>query len=370
MVALHDHFVKLVIPFEYSKEYSEAISAIKASQCWESNKRVPRDMFMHIKHLISSENSSNSVVASFLLSEEGRKTLEFPLLKDQIAVLLKKGAEGPELSDFKLRFTVPEVYLFLFETHVGFIVLDITYTEPGNLEAVEMANHQLKKIGLSRLFIYRDGENPEKANKGIVFFNRFFESLKLLLSLDSFFEEEKRTLRHLYLFSYLILDQVPESEAERDTFMAETLFRLSNGFHAHYHPSKTEYDLDRNSQVLNFVHNIFWGVNQEGVACVACLTGDHRQTHFLTQIFKYNVENSYFYLYILAMAQRFSLLLISQITADLPLEIRGSVEVLKNKKEIISAIDALQQEIVLYGLRINYSQVSYNSHYTCFYEKL
>lgn len=306
----------------------------------------------------------------FLLSEEGRKTYEFPLLKNQTGVLLKKGSGGQEVPDFKIRFTVPDVYLFLFETQVGFIVLDIKYVESESLEAVQMANHQLKKIGLSRSFISRDGEKPDKASKGMGFFNRFFESLKALVSLVSFFEEQDRMLRHLYLFSYLTLDHLPESEEERNEFMAGTLFRLRNGFHAHYDPSKIEFELGHNSQVLNFVHNIFWGVSQEGVACVACLTGDSRQTHFLTQIFKYNVDNSYFYLYILAMAQRFSLLIIAKKTANIPLEKRGSIDELENKKEIICAIDALRQDIVLYGLRINYSQVSYNFHYTLFYEKL
>lgn len=370
MATLQDHFVKLVIPFEYSKEYSSTVSKIRESKSWEQNGRVPRDLFLHAKRLISSEISENSIGASFLLSEEGRKDLEFPLLKDQVGVLLKKGAEGPELPDFKIRFMVPEVFLYLFETRVGFIVLDIKYVEPESLEAVEMASYQLKKIGLSRSFIYRDGEKPEKDKKGKSFFDRFFESLKLLVSLVSFFEEQDRMRRHFYLFSYLILDHVPESETERNNFIAETLFRMRNGFHAHYQPSKKEYDLEHNSQFLSFVHNIFWGVSVEGVACVAFLTGDHRQTHFLTHTFSNNVESSYFYLYILAMAQRFSLLLISQKTADLPPEIRGSIDVLKNKKEIIGAIDTLQQEIVLYGLRINYSQVSFNFHYTLFYEKL
>jgi len=370
MVALHDHFVKLVIPFEYSMGYSEAISAIRASQCWESNKRVPRDMFLHIKHLISSEATNNSIGANYVLSTTGRSTCNFPLLKDQAGVLLKKGSGDPELPDFEIKFTVPEVYLFLFETQVGFIALDIKYIEPGSLEVIEMANHQLKKIGLSRSFICRDGEKPEKAKKGIGFFDRFFESLKPLVSLVSFFEEQDRMLRHLYLFNYLILDHLPESDTEKTNFIFETLFRLRNGFHAHYYPSKKEFDPESNSQVLSFVHNIFWGVSQEGVACVAYLTGDFRQTHFLTQIFKYNVENSYFYLYILAMAQRFSLLIIAKKTADIPLEITGSIDELKNKKEIICTIDALRQDIVLYGLRINYSQVSYNFHYTLFYEKL
>jgi len=370
MVALHDHFVKLVIPFEYSKEYFEAISAIRASQCWEPNTRIPRDMFLHIKHLISSETSNNSIGVSYVLTAAGRSTCNFPLFKDQAGVLLKKGSGDPEIPDFEIKFTVSEVFLFLFETQVGFIILDIKYVEPGSLEVVEMANHQLKKIGLSRSFICRNGEKPEKAKKGIGFFDRFFESLKPLVSLVSFFEEQDRMLRHHYLFSYLILDHVPEVETERNNFIAETLFRFRNGFHAHYHPSKKEYDLEHNSQFLSFVHNVFWGVSQEGVACVACLTDDSRQTHFLTHIFNYNIENSYFYLYMLAMAQRFSLLIIAKKTADIPPEIRGSIDELKNKKEIICAIDALRQDIVLYGLRINYSQVSYNFHYTLFYEKL
>ena len=370
MTTLHDHFVKLIIPFEYSKEYSSTVSKIRESKSWKQNERVSRDLFLHAKRLISSEISENSIGANFLLSQEGRKDLEFPLLKDQFGVLLKKGAEGPDLPDFKIRFSIPEVYLYLFETRVGFIVLDIKYAEPESLEAVEMANHQLKKIALSRSFIYRDGEKSEKNEKGIGFFDRFFESLKLLVSLVSFFEEQDRMLRHFYLFSYLILDHVPESETERNKLIAETLFRMRNGFHAHYHPSKKEYDLEHNSQFLSFVHNIFWGVSQDGAACVAFLTEDSRQTHFLTHIFRYNVENSYFYLYMLAMAQCFSLLSISKRTAELPPEIRGSIDVLKNKKEIIGAIDALQQEIVLYGLRINYSQVAFNFHYTLFYEKL
>jgi hypothetical protein len=219
-------------------------------------------------------------------------------------------------------------------------------------------------------FIYRDGEKPEKTKKEKDFFDRFFESLKDFVSLVSFFEEKNRMPRHCYLFSYLLLDHVPVSENEENGFMAEALFRLRNGFNAHYYPSKKECDFECNSQVLNFVHNIFWGVSQEGVACIACLTDESQQTHFLQKIFIYNVQNSYFYLYVLAMAQRFSLLSISKRTADLPSGIRYSFDLLKNEKEIIKTIDALQKDIVLYGLRINFSQVAYNFHYTLFYEKV
>jgi len=370
MATLQDHFVKLVIPFEYSKEYSETISEIRESKYWEQSTCVPRDLFLHAKRLISSEISKNSIGASFLLSEEGRKDLEFPLLKDQFGVLLKKGAEGPDLPDFKIRFSIREVYLYLFETRVGFIVFDIKYVDPESLEAVEMANHQLKKIGLSRSFIYRDGENIEKAKKGKGFFDQFFENLKAFVELVSFFEEENRMLRHCYLFSYLVLDHVPVSESERNSFLAESLFRLRNGFNAHYYPSQTEYDLGHNSQILNFVRNIFWGVSQEGVACIAFLTGEPQQTHFLQKTFIYNAQNSYFYLYVLAMTQRFSLLSISKRTAELPSGIRNSLEMRQNKKEIIKTIDDLQREIVLYGLRINFSQVAYNFHYSLFYEKI
>jgi len=370
MATLHDHFVKLIIPFEYSGEYSATISEIRESKCWEQNKRVPRDLFLHIKRLITSQISENSIGASFLLSEAGRKTLEFPLLKDQIGVLLKKGAEGPESPDFKIRFTVPEVYLYLFETNVGFIVLDIKYVEPESIEALEMANFQFKKIALSRCAFYCDGDALGNSKKSADYFKDFFGNVSAITSLTSFFEEENRMPRHCYLFSYLLMDHVPISRVEQNSFIAETLFRLRNGFNDHYYPSKTEYDLERNPQYLNFVHNIFWGVSQEGVACIACLTDGPQQAYFLQKTFIYNVQNSYFYLYMLAMAQRLSLLSVSQRTADLPSGIRDSVDMLKNKKEIIKTIDALQKDIVLYGLRINFSQVSYNFHYTLFYEKV
>jgi hypothetical protein len=152
MATLQDHFVKLIIPFEYSGKYSATISKIRESKCWEQNMRVPRDLFLHAKRLISSEISENSIGANFLLSAEGRQDLGFPLLKDQVGVLLKKEAEGPDLPDFKIRFIIPEVYLYLFETRVGFIVLDIKYIDLESLEALEMANHQLKKIGVSSSF--------------------------------------------------------------------------------------------------------------------------------------------------------------------------------------------------------------------------
>jgi len=371
MPILKDHMVRLVIPFEFVADYATTSAIIRRSLHWEATSKLPRDLYPHIKHLISLKNGDRSIGEHYLLTEAGSKELAFPLQPTELGILRKHQSRGPGSSDFVIRFKVPEVNLYFFESCVGFVVLEFVYVEPESLDAVEMANYQLKKLSLGKCkFLYDKGIEIRTKKTESFSFIPFLNAVTTSLEVVSFFDDEDRLPRHCFLFSYLLLDHIPENDVDRNRFITETLFRGRNGVHNEYVPSYMEYNLEQNPYLLNFVHNIFWGISQEGACCLAYITKSTSQEFFLKSRLPENIRSTYFYLYMLAMAQRFSLLSIARKTAALPGNVRYSIEKLKQDDAVIMKIDALRQDIVLYGLRINYLQVAYNYHYTIFYEKL
>ena len=72
------------------------------------------------------------------------------------------------------------------------------------------------------------------------------------------------------------------------------------------HPQ--EFDLENNPNVLRFFENSYWGISTEGLNNIVYLVDDNTTNEFMTTGYQKNLQNSYYYIYILALHQRFALL--------------------------------------------------------------
>ena len=370
---IHDHLVRLVVPFDFKCGITKARSIVEHSGSWKVDKPKPKDLFLHIKSLISGESAAETIGYRNILDRDPQSPEIFPLLADTVIELRKKEPEGPGSDDFSINFTIPAIRLYLFETGVGFFVVDIRYCNPRSLCAVARGNFYLKKIGIRKDDCTYSHTDPvdntiivEDEFPGISFIRKMATDFGEF----SFFERKNDFPRHCLVFTYLILDQIEKNPEKRIQFIEKSLFRLSKGWHCNYYPPLEKNESDNNPALLNFVDNIYWGVTLEGCANISYFTHDGSPDHFVSEILPGRIQESYFYLYILALVQRFSLLILAQRTGKIPLNAGQSMQKLPADSGALKEIRLLQKDIPFYGLRINFSQVSHNLHYTLFYEKL
>lgn len=370
---IHDHLVRLVVPFDFKCNFAEARSTVEKSGLWNAVSSSPKDLFLHIKNLVSGESPVETIGHQYILDRDPQSPEIFPLLADTVIELRKKEPEGPDSEDFSINFTIPAIRLYLFETGVGFFVVDVRYCNPQSLCAIARGNFYLKKVGIRKEDCTYSHTNP--FDKTIIVEDEFpgisfIRTTASKFGKFSFFERENDFPRHCLVFTYIILDQVEENQDQRTQFIEKSLFRLSKGWHCDYFPPLKKKENDNNPAILNFVDNIYWGVTLEGCANISHFTHDGSPDHFISNFLPERIKESYFYLYILALHQRFSLLILAQRTGRIPLNAGPSMKKLSTDSDALDEIRQLQKDIPLYGLRINFSQVSHNSHYTLFYEKL
>lgn len=370
---IHDHLVRLVVPFDFNSSFAEAHSVVENSGIWKANNSSPKDLFLHIKNLISGESPIETIGRQYMLESDAQSAEGIPIKTDTVVELRKKNPEGPDSEDFFIDFTIPAIHLYLFETRVGFFAVDVRYREPQSLCAIARGNFYLKKIGVEIFgctYSYSDPADNSAIVESEFPITSFIRKTASGFGDFSFFERENNLPRHCLIFCYLILDKVEKNAEKRTRFINESLFRLSKGGHCNYFPPLDKIDSDNNPAILNFVDNIYWGVTLEGCTNISYFTHDGSPDHFLQKIFPERIQESYFYLYILALVQRFSLLILAQKTARIPLNVGQSIKELSADHVALDKIRQLQQDIPFYGLRINFSQVAHSSHYTLFYEKL
>jgi hypothetical protein len=367
---IHDHLVKLVIPFHFECSYQDALSRINETGSWNVGQIDPHDLFLHIKKLVS--DAEESIGRYYSLSDAFRSQENFPGKKDTIIELCKEQPEGQGSSAFFIRLVVSALHLFLFETGVGIFVVDVKYVDPVNICVVARANFYLKKIGdkkndsLSYAYM-SEGNRIVKEEFPMV---SFISATVSSFGDYSFFESGNAFLRHCYVFSYFILDLVGKEKESRNDFISTSLFRLSKGVHCNLYPPADQFNTKNYPSIISFVDHIIWGIAQEGVSCIGYITHDEQSDHFLRKYFPKRVQDSYFYLYILAMVQRFSLISLAQKTSKILTKFQQPIQNLKHYDPALQLIYELQEDIPLYGLRVNFSQVSHNSHSTLFYEEL
>jgi len=370
---VHDHLVRLVVPFDFKCGIAKARSIVEHSGIWKADSPNPKDLFLHIKSLISEESPVETIGHQYILERGHQSPDNLPIWPDTVIELRKKSPEGPGSDDFFIDFTVPAIRLYLFETGVGFFVIDARYCKPESLCAIARGNFYLKKIGIKKRDCTYSHTVPsdnttivEDEFPGISFIRKMASDFGEF----SFFERENDFPRHCLVFTYLILDQVEKNPEKRMQRIKKSLFRLSKGWHCNYYPPLEKNEIDNNPAILNFVDNIYWGVSLEGCANISHFTHDGSPDHFVRKILPERIQDSYFYLYILALVQRFSLLILAQRTGRIPLNAGQPMKKLPADSEALDETRQLQKDIPFYGLRINFSQVSHNSHYTLFYEKL
>ncbi|NGY80464.1 hypothetical protein F6Y02_41600 (plasmid) [Bacillus megaterium] len=139
---------------------------------------------------------------------------------------------------------------------------------------------------------------------------------------------------------------------------------MRKSFKDTYNAAPSEFEIDGHDEILQLFENSFWGVSLEGAAHIAYLKGNEGDI-FFKDTHAQNVREVYFYLYILALHQHYTLQYFSTLVSRLPATLEKYLETKKNGQK---AIENLRARMVFFTLRCSFKQVSHISHQTSLYE--
>ncbi|MCD8510599.1 MAG: hypothetical protein LRY73_12490 [Bacillus sp. (in: Bacteria)] len=321
-VLLDNSKTSVVVPFVYDTNDFQQEKLLKED--WEiSSFKDSKNLFDHVNHLIPSQESyyNGTIGRRFQLKETSREKYDLPTNKSQKMYLITK--KGEEFS-----FKIERVYLFLFETEVGFLVYDIEHTS-SNIDTIVLTNYQLKHLHhlysgelLHQKEYFLKKQNGEGVSLSPEGDWRTMSSITIQLLQDitvkNYFSSLNGEPETGLVFNFILMDEGFRFEDKMHEKLSRNLFNLRRSFKESYKPSPLEFDLDNNPQILQLFQNSYWGVSLEGLSNIAYLTGDS-----VTDEFFRNYQDklvAYFYIYLLALHQRYGFIHLNAMASELPKE--------------------------------------------------
>lgn len=211
----------------------------------------------------------------------------------------------------------------------------------------------------------------------VTFFNDFQKDYRSEMEKGADEENKENDKKNLpnypsYALTYTALTMNKQflnyKSSQQKDFIKKTLFKMRRTYKDSYKPCERDLELDNTEQVYQAFENSYWSFSLEGLANLSYLVEDEKTNRFFKSNYYGNLERSYFYLFIIALHQRYALIKLSKEATLLPISVNGLVKDKRNQ------IDSLREKIAYFNLRSAFKHVSYISHqdkiYQYFYHAL
>ena len=321
-----------IIPFRFERKYDdkllldiESISIVKSKsnqekeiQVWNGNKTTNGDsisspnIYKHIRNLVKNYRNNQSIGIKFKLNDEVRSYYGFPSAQNnEIEVTYKKE---------KFRYKIKSIDLYLFETQIGFVCLEVDFGSRINSEQIIEYNYILRhihQISDKQLLISKSLEeidmqkknDPTRQNNNDVLMEAFdinnsINRLTKILGELIYFEGNSKSIWKSNVFNSICLKNKPIDEME----VKETIYKMHRVFKTSYKPSDRDINFVQNKNMIQTFKNIYWGASLEGCGNLCYLVDEEDTNNFMKSTFKGNVKKEYLYLYMLALHQKYALL--------------------------------------------------------------
>ncbi|MGG3563200.1 hypothetical protein ABES03_16530 [Neobacillus rhizosphaerae] len=362
----------LIIPFCYSTSYLEVEEALAADWIIDNKKIERKNILEHVSNLIASnqdEITKGTIGRSFDLKREAREKYHLPVNTSQNFYLMNEN--GEEVTNFK----VTKVSLYVFETQIGFLLYDIKHTSH-DLETIILTNYHLKHLHhLYNANLYNQKEYFvyfKKKAKPMNELSMDFRTLSEIsgnmlneLRVHTYFTNSKGNPETALLYNFMLLDKMFLREPQWEHKLKLALFQLRKGYKNSYLPSPFEFDIANNPQTIQLFKNSYWGVSLEGLANLAYLTENDVTNDFFSSNYIGNLEISYFYIYILALHQRYAFLALNVEASEIS---KGEDETIIDENTSEAKVLKLRKEINFLILRGFFKHVSSVTHQQALYE--
>ena len=398
-----EYFSYLLVPFAYRNTYDDFLNIIEDKKndkdvcIWRRDYIKTERFYEHIDKLIAyredesslengccenlghkfvlDQNNGRSFLhkESYQSIEQSIKTdgsiINSPIVpakkNDQMSFIDEKGGS--------FNFSIEDIELYIFENNIAFINYKVKYytnnsedrkNNVGQIDVDQLIDYIYR---LKKLYSFDDKNielNKKIGQKECVKFHFSIASLtKLILEstnvqVETFFESKQQKPRQALVYTGILLQNPIEKKQA-----IEYMFYLRNGFRHNYNIPVEEYDIQSNEGIYHAFQNIYWGASMEGCGALAFPIENNNQD-FITKGFLDRVQQSYFYIYLLSLNQRYSLIKFSIEAACLP----NKLQILDKPCQKIKLINELKEKIVFFNLKWMFKHLANISHYTKFYE--
>jgi len=117
--------------------------------------------------------------------------------------------------------------------------------------------------------------------------------------------------------------------------------------------------------VLTLFDNSSWGISLEGLGNIVTATDDDVTNAFFGSTYFHHIENTYLYLYILALHQKYALHYLTVQASELSHQLSLHQDHPEEQSRILIE---MKEKIVNFLLRSSYKQVSRSTHHALYYE--
>ncbi len=351
---------KLILPFAFLRPYDDTVIAA-AQVGWTPKEFENERLFSHVNDLVSVQQSPGTIGRCFSLQSRDRVSYGLPQNYSTPLHFEVKGQINA--------FMIEGVDLFLFETQTGFIVLDLAYDPTVSVEEIISMNYFLRKIGSHGPSISYEVRRSSDVQTVTCTLLDIIVKLVGTFQAELAADDSRGTSFHSHYFGSILLDRGIRDHPNWQANIRRWLLLMRRGYKDSYKPAQGELDDSSGFEVMQLFENTHWGVALEGIANLAVLTGDKETDSFFLSNYFGNVKHTYFYLYVLALHQRYALLFLTRQAAmvQAPM-VRSAPRSIKeyDRDELLR----LQEHMAIFSLRCRFNQVSNNSIHEKLYGRI
>ena len=341
-------FSKIIVPFSYYLENREAFFQKKAEgkdiKIWNEFSFSTNHLFDYINDKCNLSDS-NSIMRALSMSDGARAMFGLRGANSLMELSTRGNQAGK-----KLKVKLRSINLYLFETHIGFLDFDWEYVD-GDMSDFVNANYFLSELKSDKNVLNVQTGKDDIAE---VHLKEVIENILCLFdNVTGFDIDENVSFYDLKPIAYsaILLDKEYD-ELEND------LHKLASGDKSSYKTEKTD--------ICSLFKNSKWVGSDTTMTNVAWLVGDEVTDNFFQTQFLSNARMGYFYLFLLILNRKFTLLKrLHQINKLNPKSAILDEEQLRLQNEALS--DAILKS-QLYEIRCKFYRPSSVSHINKYYD--
>lgn len=349
------HILRLIVPFAYGKPFTDCAEAIDTDYFETKDLQTDR-LFDYAEHLVTADRMRHEAVGTRWVMRQGaRKAYGLPSNFNHPITCRVKEQEWT--------FSITGVELYLFETQVGFLQYNIAFPDELPLDEQIEAVYYLKKLkNYSHSLHFEQKKSKEAYETRSLQLSELSVGLLSGFEPKTFFEGNRdHPTEALVIQSVAINRMAEEAEPEIGHF----LFHMRRSFKSTYKASATEKEVLQHPNLLRIFENSTWGISLEGLANIVTETDDSATNQFFDTQYFHHVSNTYVYLYLLVLHQKYALLHLSNEASHLTHMLDNHRDDPAEQSRVLSHMN---DRIVWFLLRSSYKYVSRSSHHAELYE--
>ena len=308
-LCIKKQFTRFLYPFRYSRSQTNLKDIVRTTSkgrqiaVFENFTQGAQGLRGGLSELLDKDGGTTKIADCYKLNNNCRESFGLPSKQTTTMDFFSRANKYTKPYRVKLN----DVKLYLFESEVGFIDVEFEY-ESASLDDYMNCNYficELKSDGNYFETIRREWNEAEKTTAEIKesfsmrdLVNKVLAHVGGVKDINS--NEYPRFIDKGMIYSYLLLNKEPEN-------ISELLFNVRKNYKGSYKPPR-ERDEDILKHTRQQFENSYWTASYNGAVNVSYLTDDEITNSFFEQDFVFKMADTYFFLFINVLHQRYALI--------------------------------------------------------------